>query len=272
MAGRRWSGPGPGHSRRDTSLSVWVTDDGRPVLHSFAGDSFGDCARHLGIEAAAPIHLDNVTQDKLRRERQAETRRRDQTALSFCSRIWNGGYPIEGGPGAAYLQARAIGWFPADLRFHPAASRGYSSAATAPAILALARSSTGSPTALQATFLTPDCRSKLGRITFGKLLGSAVRLCPVGEILGISEGVETAASYAKLEAVPTWATLGTANLEAFQPPSGVRRLVIAADGDDAGLRAAQALAERVKARCDVVIHPAPSGFDWADVGSGVAHV
>ncbi len=36
--GRRWVGPGPGHSRRDASLSVRISDDGRPLLHSFSGD------------------------------------------------------------------------------------------------------------------------------------------------------------------------------------------------------------------------------------------
>ncbi len=242
------------------------------MVHSFAGDPFGLCAQHLGIEAAAPLQLDRSMSDRLKRERQAETRRRELKALSFCERLWNGAEPVEGGPGAAYFQARAIGWFPNDLRYHRAAPRGYSSPATAPAILALARSFTGSPRAVQATFLARDCRSKTGRITFGKLLGSTVRLSPPTETLAVAEGMETAAAYCKLEAIPTWAALGTANLEAFQPPAGVRQLIVAADGDAAGVRAARALAERVCARCEVIIRPAPDGFDWNDVATGRVHV
>ena len=242
------------------------------MVHSFAGDPFGVCAAHLGIEATAPVRLDRATFDRLKREREAETRRREQEALSFCERLWNGAEAVEGSPGAAYLQARAIGWFPADVRFHPAAPRGYSSSATAPAILGLARSCTGSPKAVQATFLTPDCRSKSSRITFGKLIGSAVRLCPTAETLAVAEGLETAAAYSKLEAVPTWASLGTANLEAFQPPAVVRQLIIAADGDDAGLKAARTLAEQVRSRCEVIIRAAPHGFDWNDVATGRVHV
>jgi hypothetical protein len=268
--GRRWIGPGPGHSRRDTSLSVWINDDGRPVVHSFAGDAFGACAQHLGLELAAPIRLDRAEFDRQRRERQAEAQRRDEAAMSFCARLWDEGVPIEGSLGQDYLRARAIDWTPGDLRYNPATRRGYSSNAKAPAILAAARSSTGTPKALQATFLMPDHRSKTNRVTFGKLVGCVVRLAPATDSLAIAEGMETAASYARLECVPAWASLGTANLEAFDPPARVRRLIIAADGDDAGQRAALALAERVRSRCDVTIHTAPRGFDWNDVMTGRA--
>jgi hypothetical protein len=269
--GRRWVGPGPGHSRRDTSLSVWLTDEGRPLIHSFASDQFEACASYLGLRQAAPVRLDRAAYARLRREREAERLRRENVALAFCERLWAGAGPVEGSPGERYLEARGIGWFPADVAFHPAAPRGYATSATAPALLAMARSPTGSPRAVQATFLTPDC-AKTGRVTFGALLGAAVRLAPAGLELAVGEGLETSASYAEFESLPTWATLGTANLEAFRPPSCVRHLVIAADGDEAGMKAAHALAERLRSRCDVTIAPAPAGADWNDVATGKAHV
>lgn len=52
--GRRWIGPGPGHSRRDASLSVMIGDGGRPVIHSFAGDLFQAHAKTLERAGAAP--------------------------------------------------------------------------------------------------------------------------------------------------------------------------------------------------------------------------
>lgn len=266
--GRRWVGPGPGHSRRDASLSVWLTNDGRPLVHSFAGDGFEACASHLGIEHTAPVRLDRPAYERLKRDREAEATRREAAALAFCEKVWRGGVPVEGTLGETYLDARAICWFPSDVQFHPASPRGYTTAARCPALLALARSVTGTPKAVQATYLTPDGARKTGRITFGVLLGAAVRLAPPGPVLAVAEGLETAASYAKLEGVPTWATLGTANLEAFRPPSCVRRLIIAADGDKAGLKAAHALAEKLRSRCDVTIAPAPAGGDWNDVGTG----
>ncbi len=270
--GRRWVGPGPNHSRRDASLSIRLTDDDRPLIHSFAGDGFTACASHLGIEPAAPGKLDRSEYERRKRAREAEARRRYDAALVFCEALWGGGVPVEGSPGARYLDARAINWFPSDLAFHPNAPRGYTSAATAPALLALARSVTGAPKAIQATFLTPDCRAKTGRATFGALLGAAVRLAPVSEHLAVAEGLETAASYGELEGIPTWASLGTANLEAFRPPSCVRALTVAADGDAAGLKAAHVLAERLRGRCDLTIAPAPAGADWNDVWAGKVHV
>jgi hypothetical protein len=270
--GRRWVGPGPGHSRRDASLSVWLTDDGRPLIHSFAGDGFEVCASHLGIAQAEPGRMDRAAHDRQKRAREAEARRRENAALAFCKALWSGGVPVEGSPGAKYLDARAIGWFPADVVFHPNAPRGYTTATTGPALLALARSVTGVPKAVQATFLGQDCRTKISRATFGALLGAAVRLGPVGPDLAVAEGLETAASYAELEGIPAWATLGTANLEAFRPPSCVRRLTIAADGDPAGMKAAHTLAERLRSRCDVTIAAAAAGADWNDLATGKVHV
>lgn len=270
--GARWLGPGPGHSPRDRSLSVLISPDGRPLVHSFAGDNFTTCADYLGIKNAAPARVDRVEHDRLKWARHAETARRENAAMAFCERVWSGCQPVEGSPAERYLDARAIDWIPADLGFHARAPRGYATQATAPALVALARSVTGAPKALQVTMLTADGTGKTGRLTFGAILGAAVRLAAADAVLAVGEGLETCASFAKLEGVATWATLGTANLEAFRPPSCVRHLIIAADGDAPGLKAANVLAERLRSRCDVTIMPAPAGADWNDVAMGKANV
>ena len=270
--GRRWVGPGPGHSRQDESLSVFLTDDGRTLVHSFAGDPFVTCASYLGLATDNAAPLDRATREGLESLGTAERERRRNFALAFCETVWRTSVPLEGSPGAAYLDARAIGWFPADVRFHPAAPRGYQCDAKAPALIALARSVTGAPKAIQATFLTPDGRARTSRATFGALIGATVNMGPSGQTLAIAEGLETAASFAELEGVVTWAMLGTANLEAFTPPVCVSRLIIAADGDEPGLKSARLLADRLRRRCDVTIMPAPSGADWNDVATGKAHV
>ena len=282
--GRRWIGPGPGHSRRDASLSLCIADDGKLLLHSFAGDAFESCAalvvKHLGEGAAKLLgsgrdpgaRADHSAQVLAKHQRERDAERRENLALAFCERLWAGGVPLEGSPGERYLAARGVGWFPPDVMFHPAAPRGYSASATAPALIALARSPVGLPKAVQATYLTRDYRTKSGRATFGALLGAAVRLGPAEGQMAVGEGLETCASFAELEGLTTWATLGTSNLEAFQPPSRCRHLVIAADGDGAGLKAATRLAERLRNRCDVSIRAAPPGADWNDVATGKAHV
>ena len=40
---------GPGHSEADRSLKVWQVGD-RVYCHSFAGDDWRECRRHLGLE------------------------------------------------------------------------------------------------------------------------------------------------------------------------------------------------------------------------------
>jgi phage/plasmid primase-like uncharacterized protein len=97
-------------------------------------------------------------------------------------------------------------------------------------------------------------------------------MAPSGPVLAVAEGLETGASFAEFEGVATWATLGRAGLETFSPPGCVRHLIIAADGDEAGLKSARVLADQMRRRCDVTIMAAPSGADWNDVATGRAHV
>ena len=85
------------------------------------------------------------------------------------------------------------------------------------------------------------------------------------ETLLVAEGVATTLSAAQVFDLPAWALLTAYNLACFTPPARVRRLVVAADRDKAGLRAASALAERVDPLLEVEIAPPPAGFgDWND--------
>lgn len=267
--GRRWVGPGPGHSRRDASLSVFVTDEGRALVHSFAGDPFPACAEHLGIEAAEPTKMDRAAWAQAKRQREAEERQRQNAALAFCVNVWGRVQPPEGTAAARYLLGRGVvGPFASDLAFHPAAPTSYAGPNRAPAMVALVRSTQGAPKGLHVTALKPDGSDKAGgnaRRMFGAVTGASAQLGPAGADLAVAEGIETALSFAHLHGLPTWAALSTAGLRTFDPPATVRRLTIAADGDDAGAEAAEDLARRCARRCDVAIVPAPSGSDWNDV-------
>jgi putative DNA primase/helicase len=100
--------------------------------------------------------------------------------------------------------------------------------------------------------------------------GSAIRLFEPTETLGVAEGVETAIAAHELFGIPTWAAIGTASMEAFGPPEGIRRLTIFADHDSnfAGQKAAFTVAHRLhrdlKIEIEVKIPPAPD-TDWLDV-------
>ena len=105
---------------------------------------------------------------------------------------------------------------------------------------------------------------------FGPVKGGAIRLAAVADQLAVAEGVETALSFMDLTSTPTWSAMSTAGLEAFTVPPGVKQLTIAADGDEAGLKAARQLATTAQRHCDVILCAAPDGLDWNDAPKGEA--
>lgn len=268
--GRSWQGPGPGHSRGDASLKVDLTDEDRALICSFAGDPFGECLRHLGIDTGRAESTDRATFERLQQERLRAERLRVAQVGAFCEGVVARCDPPEGTLVERYLSRHRGVTLGADLYFNPRTPFAYDGGRRGPAMVAIARGAGGVPKGLHITHLGPD-GAKLRRTCFGSLTGAAVRLQPAQRELAVAEGIETALSFAELYAVPTWAALSASGLAAFVAPPGIRRLVIAADADDrgAGLVAAQQLAERMRGRCDVEIHSAPQGQDWNDVLQGV---
>ena len=85
------------------------------------------------------------------------------------------------------------------------------------------------------------------KLTLGQLRHGGVWLSPfesIGEQLAVAEGIETALSVMQLTRLPTVAALSAAGMQSLRWPAQVRRLSIAADNDEAGLKAATRLLER----------------------------
>ena len=191
----------------------------------------------------------------------------DTERMAFAQFIVFSADSIEGTVAEAYLKGRRV--TPgADLRFSEAAPFSYSGARTGPAMVAAIRDRQGSITGAQVTHLTPS-GSKIRRTTFGRAGGGAVRLAEMAADgrLAVGEGVETCLAFSALYRLPCWAALSATGLDRFDPPPGIKQLVIAADNDTSGegLRAARALADRAKSRCQVVISAPERVGDWADV-------
>lgn len=96
--------------------------------------------------------------------------------------------------------------------------------------------------------------------------GAAVRLMPLtGSVLGIAEGIETALAASRLhDEMPVWSALNAGLLAKFVPPPEIHRVVIFADADVDGLKAAWKLRDELEGRCDVELR-APRAGDWWDV-------
>jgi hypothetical protein len=213
---------------------------------------------------------DPAEQSRRRAKDAAETAKRATQA----ARVWDDAQPIAGTAAETYLRGRGITWplpLPLSLRFHPACWHG-PTARQRPALVALVEG--GGGFAVHRTYLRADGGGKAGldggdKLMLGATAGGAARLADGPGWLVVAEGIETALSLScgLLGAPATvWAALSTSGIRGLRLPPQPGRLTIAPDGDEAGRKAAHALALRAHALgWQVSLSPAPDGFDWNDV-------
>lgn len=189
--------------------------------------------------------------------------------------LWEGARRLTpGDPVSLYLERRGVG-YPQNtdaLRFAPACPVPGGSQCTA--MIAKVTGPDGRGATIHRTFLTPDGRKAAmdePRATMPGCIpdGSAIRLAMHGERLGIAEGIETALAATKRFGVPAWAAINATMLAKWQPPEGVREVIVFADNDAnyAGLLAAATLAHRLTVRAGLTVAiqmPERVGMDWAD--------
>lgn len=213
-----------------------------------------------GNEIRAPL----PTPDKEDHER-----KRVQARKRAC-KLWRTGTTPIGTAVERYLAKRGLPRLERSdsIRFRP--DTPHPAGGCLPAMLALVTDATGKPAGLHRTFLTPDGRKALVepvKASLGPVWGGAIRLDPEAPELVIGEGIETSASAGRLLNLPAWAAINAGNLErGLMLPSAVRTVVIAADADVAGERAATAAAARwqVEGRRVRIARPSDAG-DFNDV-------
>ncbi len=185
----------------------------------------------------------------------------------------SGAHPIAGTHAEAYLAARGLGPPPSpDLLFHDdlahwEAKRGY------PGMVAVVRDAGGAQIALHRTYLDPKMPAKAdvtpARKTLGPVGGGAVRLAePQDGLIALTEGIETAlAVMSACPDLPAWATLSATGMEGIVLPPGITRVVLLADHDEAGRRAAEATAAKLatEGRQVSIALPPRDGDDFNDL-------
>lgn len=150
-----------------------------------------------------------------------------------------------------------------------------------PCMVAPVTSPDGRILSIHRTYLTavgmkaPVPKSKKMMAYVEPLAGSAIRLFPAEETLGLAEGIETALSAHAGTGMPVWSCVSTAMLEAVELPDYVRHVVIWADLDrnEAGLNSAIKLRKRLleEGRSVDIVFPQvelgedEKGVDWNDV-------
>jgi phage/plasmid primase-like uncharacterized protein len=191
--------------------------------------------------------------------------------VARARRIWDESRPVLHTVATAYLRRRAIPddlWDTPALRFHPSMT-SLDDRAKRTALIAAISDAQGALQGVQVTLLTAHGTAKATvatpRRVIGKLMGGAVRLGEAGDEFAVGEGVETMLSVSTALHTPSWAALTAGNLALFEPPPGIRRLIIAPDSDGAGMIAAGRLYEKLAATIGVDIARPPTGCnDWND--------
>ena len=192
-------------------------------------------------------------------------------------RPWEAARPIAGTKAETYLAARGLGFLdPAGEVLRCAARRARKNPAGDlehhPALLALLCDiCTGESCGIVNVYLAADGRSRLrdakGKTVTGRAKGAVVMLSAFEEPtygLTVCEGTETGVSLLMANLAPVWCCGGAGNLSAFPLLGGIEALTIAADADEPGQKAAEAVAARWrKAEREAVIVAPPTG-DWAD--------
>lgn len=149
-----------------------------------------------------------------------------------------------------------------------------------PAMVARVQNKEGRPVSLHRTYLVENKKADIEspkKLMTGteKLTGGAVRLFSLSlqlvadDVLGVAEGIETAIACTQLFQIATWACLSSSILENFDPPEGIKKIIVMADNDSnfVGQKAAYKLANRLYKQ-DLIVEvwvPEEAGTDWNDV-------
>lgn len=216
-----------------------------------------------------------------RRVRGAAQARQWAEARERNRQLWDACLPVQvNDPVGRYLANRLkcrLTSFPDVLRLHPSLPYWHEGRKLGawPAMVATLINPAGQTVALHRTWLTAEglkapvpVVKKLSKAA-GPVMGSCIPLAQgtASGVIGIAEGLETAMAAQQASGVPTVAAYSAAALAHWQWPHSTRRLVVFADADDAGRRAACVLRRRSQtAGLSVqVLTPAETGADWCDV-------
>jgi hypothetical protein len=273
---------GPGHSRADRSLSVKLdatAPDGF-IVHSFAGDSVGECREHvraaLGLGAGERRSARPTSERWSHRRRTALNKDADyRSALAL--RLWNQSRDPRGTVVGSYLASRGLR-LPDDvagnvIRFHSALQ--FDGTLVAGMVALFRDIKTNAPCGIHRTFLD-GAGTKLGRQMLGRARGAAIKLdADENATLGlhIGEGLETCLAAWLAGFHPVWALGSASAIGAFPVLAGIEAVTILGETGDGGAnrRATQTCAARwIKAACDAFVVVPVVGGDLNDVWRDVA--
>lgn len=261
----------PAHGDSNPSLTLTNGTDGRLLLHCKAGCGYRDIVSALRQQGllnpslrSPPPSPAEIARRQAQDEADAAKRERQAQA------VWTESLPVQGTLAETYLHGRGISCsLPDTLRFHP--SCWHSSAKRLPALVG--RVDGLKRLSVHRTYLRADGSGKAdvtpAKAMLGRTMGGAVCVQRAAGPLVVAEGIETALSLASgLLPTPSTvlASLSASGMAGLRLPEKASHLLLAADGDAAGLAAAETLARRAEGLgWNVELQCAPDGMDFNDV-------
>lgn len=157
----------------------------------------------------------------------------------MLNRIWGGSTELTGSdPVSLYLHARGLVLTPDNVRFCPECWEK-NTEQHYPAMIAKIMNKEGLPIALHRTYLSKEGNKKAEikpnkKLTPGLELlpGGAIRLFPPqNNTIIVCEGIETGIACAQIFDEGVYACISNTILEGFEPPEGIRKIIICGDSD-----------------------------------------
>lgn len=277
--------PGPGHSAKDRSLSVWFQAGDSFAVHSHVGDDVQTCKDHVRALCGFPAFAPGREGERQERTYRAHRNEKIETQSEIdrrkkAGRIWRESVDPRGTLVEQYLHSRGL-LLPDDvamrvIRFHPSCPwQDGEVSLRVPAMICRYQpigneaGIDSEVTAIHRTRLREDGSGHAGKKMIGSPLGQCVKLSPDWEIhcgLHIAEGIETALACYAEGFVPIFATTTAGIMGTFPVLPGVDCLTILIDRDTAGGNHGQTCAERYQAAGrEVYLRLPPKwGKDFAD--------
>jgi putative DNA primase/helicase len=276
--GPEWRCPCPVHGGH--SLLLADGRNGRLLATCFGGgcswNGIYTSLREQGLIDGGRFEINPERQHQLRSQKEVETRaavERLRRGICAARALYRRARSAAGTPVGVYLSSRGIlGPILTVLRFLERCP--HRNGRYYPAMLAPIVNVDGHQIAVHKTFLSPegdkvDLPKDEQRETRGPMLGGAVRLerHEQDRELIVGEGIESTASAMRIFSLPGWAAICANGIETLDLPDAVRRIVIAADHDAIGLRAALLAQERwtAEGRSVRILRPPNPGEDFNDV-------
>lgn len=282
------------HSERTPSLEV---NDDKGTYYCHGCGASGDAITFLTArekmtfrQAVETLSGDTfpVISEEERARRKAENERKQAERIAIARHIWSIAVPAKGTPAEVYARSRGITMpLPPTVRF--AMTPRWRNQDTGevgrdhPAMVCAIQNAEGALAGVQCIFLEDGGRRKYSRqrpdgtkakakLTFGLLVGGALRLGPANTHIVCCEGPEDGLTLAQeMPDRSVWVSCGTAALSKMQFPPEVRSLILAGDNNEAG-REAVATAHQLYAGIGLSVQevfPDAPFKDWNDQLRGV---